>query len=535
MKLIKFNFLTLILSALITFNVGVAGSLCTPDNDEFDDRITNQDSTDPELQVEDIPTTDEIGTTASENIASTAAETTGALEAPIMDTAVLTAEVAVEVIGVIGVAIAVGMVIYHIVTVFEDPNATTADKIASFYNWTLAFNIISDFGPSPTDREEEKLNKILKAVNGDYIYESPKAEVQDMTKFASKVHDLLISGMNNTEGLEKIYSEHGRDLFFTYRKQYFTSVQKLQALLEKVYSAQWMKGSPKFVALEEFLDHSIKGMITTPPSILSNPTLELCGINADSNHVLSFKDMNPGQIQGCLGNIFYDYKTHFSAYKLEDLITIKSPDTSSKKPPYTETDKNYPFSEFLGSYVKTYNFFLSNMKISYANAFYKQRKQGREKICRSAKDFAEKFLVKAKQQARKATEKMFRERYNLNNQGQNMNALCWDKSGYTGHNYPVYDCVVVPYHPNKDMVLINILKSIDTLPPLIDTQIEECLAGKSDDYVAFAKFLNRDPISPLLDISNTAQSFTSILLGVKSNLLFSVRKKAKAFNESNKK
>jgi hypothetical protein len=32
----------------------------------------------------------------------------------------------------------------------------------------------------------------------------------------------------------------------------------------------------------------------------------------------------------------------------------------------------------------------------------------REKICRSAKDSAEKFLVKAKQQARKATEKMFR-------------------------------------------------------------------------------------------------------------------------------
>jgi hypothetical protein len=27
--------------------------------------------------------------------------------------------------------------------------------------------------------------------------------------------------------------------------------------------------------------------------------------------------------------------------------------------------------------------------------------------------------------------------------------------------------------------------------------LEECLAGRSDDYVAFAKFLNRDPISPL--------------------------------------
>ncbi|CAC9448605.1 hypothetical protein BSPLISOX_2254, partial [uncultured Gammaproteobacteria bacterium] len=37
MKLIKFNFLTLIFSALMTLNVG-AGPLCTPDNDEFDDR-----------------------------------------------------------------------------------------------------------------------------------------------------------------------------------------------------------------------------------------------------------------------------------------------------------------------------------------------------------------------------------------------------------------------------------------------------------------------------------------------------------------
>jgi hypothetical protein len=47
--------------------------------------------------------------------------------------------------------------------------------------------------------------------------------------------------------------------------------------------------------------------------------------------------------------------------------------------------------------------------------------------------------------------------------------------------------------------------------------------------------LKNERITPLLDISNTAQSFTSILLGVKSSLLFSIRKKAKAFKMSNKK
>jgi hypothetical protein len=54
--------------------------------------------------------------------------------------------------------------------------------------------------------------------------------------------------------------------------------------------------------------------------------LALCGINDSSNHTLVFKNMNPKQIQECLGDIFYDYKTHFSAYKLDDMITIKSPD-----------------------------------------------------------------------------------------------------------------------------------------------------------------------------------------------------------------
>ncbi|VVM17376.1 hypothetical protein BSPWISOXPB_2424 [uncultured Gammaproteobacteria bacterium] len=56
-----------------------------------------------------------------------------------------------------------------------------------------------------------------------------------------------------------------------------------------------MKGSPKFIALNNFLNHSIKGITATPPSILSSSTLELCSINADSNYAIPFKDMNPGK------------------------------------------------------------------------------------------------------------------------------------------------------------------------------------------------------------------------------------------------
>jgi hypothetical protein len=37
----------------MTLNVG-AGPLCTPDNDEFDDRIASQEGTNPEFELEDI-------------------------------------------------------------------------------------------------------------------------------------------------------------------------------------------------------------------------------------------------------------------------------------------------------------------------------------------------------------------------------------------------------------------------------------------------------------------------------------------------
>jgi CO dehydrogenase/acetyl-CoA synthase alpha subunit len=106
-------------------NVG-AGSLCTPDNDEFDDQIASQEGTNPEFELEDIyiPSKDELNTTIADNIANTAAETSEALEEPIMDSAILTTEVALEVIGVIGIAIIAGMAIYHIIEVFDDPDST---------------------------------------------------------------------------------------------------------------------------------------------------------------------------------------------------------------------------------------------------------------------------------------------------------------------------------------------------------------------------------------------------------------------------
>jgi hypothetical protein len=502
MKLIKFNFLTLIFSVLITLNVGVAGSLCTPDNDEFDDRIVKQEGENPELQVEDIPTKNDF-TAVSKNIANTTAETTEALDGAIMDTALLTAETAVEVIGVIGVVITVGLMIYHIVEVFENPKSTTMDKILSFIDSSLVYNIFAAFGPSPGDRIEAKVDKQLKAIDNIGEYESPDAEIRDMVSFVSKIESSLKLGMDNTADLEKIYSEHGRELSIIYMKQYFKSIKKLQELLTKTYSLQWMKGSPKFIALDEFLDHSIKGITTTPPSILSTSTLALCGINDSSNHTLVLKNMNPKQIQECLGDIFYDYKAHFSAYKLDDMITIKSPDGTEgitdikkfdiSKLPHTESDKSYSLSKFLGSYVKTYNYFLSNLKISYANAFYKQRKQGRGKICSSMKDTASKFLERAKIEAQKMTKKMFRERYGLNNSGQNMNKYCWDYTAKYAH--PHYDCTVVPYKPKKDEILITTLEGINNLFLFIDSRVEECLDGQSDSYVEFAKFLKNERIS----------------------------------------
>jgi hypothetical protein len=75
--------------------------------------------------------------------------------------------------------------------------------------------------------------------------------------------------------------------------------------------------------------------------------------------------------------------------------------------------------------------------------------------------------------------------------------------------------IFVPYKPKKDEILITTLEGINNLFLFIDSRVEECLDGQSDSYVEFAKFLKNERITPLLDISDTAQSFTNILLGVK--------------------
>jgi hypothetical protein len=52
----------------------------------------------------------------------------------------LTTEVALEVIGVIGIAIIAGMAIYHIIEVFDDPDSTALDKVLSFTDLDSLFD-----------------------------------------------------------------------------------------------------------------------------------------------------------------------------------------------------------------------------------------------------------------------------------------------------------------------------------------------------------------------------------------------------------
>jgi hypothetical protein len=48
---------------------------------------------------------------------------------------------------------------------FENPKSTTIDKILSFIDSSLAYNIFAAFGPSPGDRIEAKVDKQLKAID----------------------------------------------------------------------------------------------------------------------------------------------------------------------------------------------------------------------------------------------------------------------------------------------------------------------------------------------------------------------------------
>lgn len=528
MILTKFNFLTLIFSALLTFNVNAT----TCNNDEFDNLIEKQESANP-TEIEALPTESEYISAVNRTLSSVATDTSAILEETIADTAIITAETAVSVLGAIGVVVAVGVTIYNIVTTFEDPKSTVIDKttvlaVAAVPVLGLIIMLVNDFGPSPYRKVRNKIDDSLKVVAKQYAYTSSKKGAASLESFVLKVEKNLTESINNTASSRKVHADYSKILLRHYVEQYLLSAKRLNDNLSKIYAKQWMKASPHFIALNTALNGAVSEMEIAPPDIISSQTLALCKVD-DDHYFLSFKGKKANQIKKCLDGIFYDYKTHFKGYTLDDTITISAPDL--KQTPPVEVVQNTSFNEFLTSYAKAYNHFLSNIKIKYANSIYKENKEMTKTICHKQKTSGEAFLEKAKEEVWSLAESIFRGTNHINNSGQSIITNCW-------HGREYLCKVKLKYEKDKDVSITPALAKIDALRVLIDDAHQYCVEGEyhGDDssHDLFVNALNTDRFFPMLNEENTSKLFSDIFQGVKAVLLFSVKRQSKIAYESRK-
>ncbi|CAB5501816.1 hypothetical protein THERMOT_1502 [Bathymodiolus thermophilus thioautotrophic gill symbiont] len=530
MTLTKFNFSTLIFSALLTFNINA--DMCVPENDEFDEQISQQEGIDPPIEEDSIPTESEYIEAIDKNLSSTSEETVEILDEAVTETAVITLKSVGEVLTAITVVALLGITAYEIFKVLKAPNTTVMQKVdaitldvASLIPGVgLVIMIVKDFGLSPGDRARKKIDDSIHAIANEHSYAVVSQEVANLNARILQIEEQLTKTINDTAIATKIRAGIDDMLLRYYSQKYLSSAKKIRDFLPQTYAKQWMEVSPKFISLDAALEGVVKGEERTLPSVISSQTLKLCGVN-DTTNFLSFRNKSSGQIKSCLEGIFYDYKAHFSTYSLSDTITISTLDTT--KTPNEKVIQDTTLGNFLSSYAKAYNHFLSNIKLIHISGIQKERTRVGREICLKRKTSGIDFLKKSKKELRSMAKTMFQEEHNLNSNNQNKSELCNFKGKYW--------CAYLKYDPSKDTALLPILSKVDKLRVLIDDAHNDCLEDAHNDKVADVKFIramNNDRFYPMLGKNDTAKLFVDLFRGVKSHLMFSVRKKAKIFHES---
>lgn len=539
MILTKFNFLTLIFSALLTFNIN-AGT-CTPlEDDELDEQISQQES--GSFTEDSVPTESEYVASVDENISEVSIETSTFLEDGVLEAAeLITLEEAALALGVIGIVALAGFVSYNVLKIWLNPYATTDQKVESTIAQIPFVGMVAAFyyEKYKYSKKQEKVYVTLINTSNESHYAINNLEVTDLKAYVLKIEEWLTKAINGTT-ITAILENVNKKLLRDYAKQYLSSVKKIGDSLPRIYAKQWMKASPDFIKLDVALKKATAGEENTLPSIISSQTLTLCGIN-DTTNFLNFTNKSSNQIKRCLGGIFYDYRAHFNAYSLDDTITISVPDRKHKQASYSsykEVVKNVTFRDLLTSYAKTYNHFLSNTKISYANSIYQNKAKVERMVCLKQKTDGENFLLKARAGALNLAKKRFEKKNNVNKYGQSLNNVCWQQFNQSPDSH--YYCkAYLKYDSLKDTSIAPALAKINALQVVIENAYNNCLEGgtintDTDPHKEFIYALNHDRFYPMLDEDNVAKLFVNVFRGIKSNLMLSVAGYSKIFYENKK-
>jgi len=271
----NFNFPTLVSVVLLTFSLDVFSTgTCTPTEDEFRAEIAQQEKLNQRVQVAKdegvFPETNEayieiadrnINTLTTNSELSISEVTGETLDEIGMVTKVATGglESLSELLGPAGIVVTVGLVTLNIVSAFSDPNTSAYDRAKASIGWSFP---VLDFILNLVDsallaqkllaNARTKLREInqvdhydfqLGNITQDKILEKIVTYVEKMTNKQAAVTKHAMVGIN-------------KKLSDTYRAKYLHDVSLLKTHVKQLFADKWIKISPKFLELINFMDKS---------------------------------------------------------------------------------------------------------------------------------------------------------------------------------------------------------------------------------------------------------------------------------------
>jgi len=284
MILTKFKFSTLTVVTLLTLSLNVFSTgVCTPEQNEFGGEFAEQEKMVEQVQSDidegnilstneeytdiandnintltdnsDLSISEVTGETMDEVASLTADATTDATTALVTEAGVSVGDV----LGPIGLAVSAAFLMYNLVTVLDEKNASMVDVIGASIGWTSMWYGLyqSNVDKKKAIKEKRAFYAALYKTNYEQNYEISFAELQTADEILSRL-DTTLEGMiaQDIKAVESIKLEFNKKLSTGLKLKYRHDINALQTHLKGFFAHQWVQASPIFLELIEFFKQS---------------------------------------------------------------------------------------------------------------------------------------------------------------------------------------------------------------------------------------------------------------------------------------
>jgi hypothetical protein len=275
MTLTNFKLSTLISVTLLTFSLNVfSAGICMPGEEELPDGTLTQeevasqykdalnDGTLPEsddaysdIAMDNI---DSLSSSSELDIAAATGEIMDASES-VVETSMMSAEMltsaAGEIFGAATIALTITLSTWQIIEAFANPDSTDLDKAVALFSWNPVIGTILQIINQHAHflATERKIN----ALNFLDHYKFSTTEEDTLKSILAKIRPALESVVaQDMASVKEIMIESNAKIGRYYQSEYLRNVDILQTHLKQFFAAKWIKGSPIFIELVDFMNKS---------------------------------------------------------------------------------------------------------------------------------------------------------------------------------------------------------------------------------------------------------------------------------------